>query len=84
MLCSTTYAGEIKAIKTNESFQEVAHIDRLEQIRINTVPRATYTPKNLRSQYMMSFQGRDNNNTAIVMQDSESEENKKLLEKYLE
>lgn len=65
LLCSTTYAGEIKAIKTNESFQEVAHIDRLEQIRINTVPRTTYTPKNLRSQYMMSFQGRDNNNTAI-------------------
>ena len=65
LLCPTTYAGEIKAIKTNESFQEVARIDRLEQIKINTVPRTTYTPKNLRSQYMMSFQGRDNNNTAI-------------------
>ena len=52
-------ATDIKAIKTNEQFQETAHIDQLQQIKINTVPRTTYTPKNLRTQYNMSFQGRN-------------------------
>lgn len=59
------YAIDVKAIKTNTSFEEVAHIDKLEQIKINEVPRTTYTPKNLRTQYIMSFQGRDNQNTMI-------------------
>lgn len=53
------YSQDIKAIKTNESFQEVAHIDQLQQIKINTVPRTTYTPTNLRTQYNMQFQGRN-------------------------
>lgn len=66
LLCfNICYAIDIKAIKTNESFEEVAHIDKLEQIKINTVPRTSATPKNLRTQYMMSFQGRDNNNTMV-------------------
>ena len=59
------YAIDIQAIKTNTSFEEVAHINKLEQIKINEVPRTTYTPKNLRTQYMMSFQGRDKNNTMV-------------------
>lgn len=84
LLCSTTYAGEIKAIKTNESFQEVAHIDRLEQIKINTVPRTTYTPKNLRSQYMMSFQGRDNNNTAVYWSNTFTDYDTKVIKSLQE
>ena len=59
LLIPPCYAGDIKAIKTNESFEEVARIDQLQQIKINTVPRTTYTPKNLRTQYNMSFQGRN-------------------------
>lgn len=67
LICFSTacYAIDVKAIKTNTSFEEVAHIDKLEQIKINEVPRTTYTPKNLRTQYMMSFQGRDNQNIMI-------------------
>lgn len=84
LFCSTTYAGEIKAIKTNESFQEVAHIDRLEQIKINTVPRTTYTPKNLRSQYMMSFQGRDNNNTAVYWSNTFTDYDTKVIKSLRE
>lgn len=60
------YSQDIKAIKTNESFQEVARIDQLEQIKINTVPRTTYTPTNLRTQYNMSFQGRNTSTGAMT------------------
>lgn len=60
-------AGDIKAIKTNESFQEVARIDQLEQIKINTMPRTTYTPTNLRTQYEMRFQGRNTSTGAMTV-----------------
>ena len=60
-------AGDIKAIKTNESFQEVARIDQLEQIKINTMPRTTYTPTNLRTQYEMRFQGRNTSTGAMTI-----------------
>lgn len=60
-------AQDIKAIKTNEQFQEVARIDQLEQIKINTVPRTTYTPTNLRTQYNMSFQGRNTSDGSMTV-----------------
>lgn len=60
-------AQDIKAIKTNESFQEVARIDQLEQIKINTMPRTTYTPTNLRTQYEMRFQGRNTSTGAMTV-----------------
>lgn len=61
------YSQDIKAIKTNESFQEVAHIDQLQQIKINTVPRTTYTPTNLRTQYNMQFQGRNTSDGSMTV-----------------
>ena len=79
LLCPITRAGDIKAIKTNESFQEVARIDRLEQIKINTVPRTTYTPKNLRSQYLMSFQGRDSSNTSVYWSNTFTDYDTKIV-----
>jgi hypothetical protein len=60
-------ATDIKAIKTNEQFQETAHIDQLQQIKINTVPRTTYTPTNLRTQYNMSFQGRNTTDGSMTV-----------------
>ena len=77
-------AGDIKAIKTNQQFEEVAHIDRLEQIKINQPPTTTYTPKNLRSQYVMSFQGRDNNNTAIYWSNTFTDYDTKVMESVLD
>jgi hypothetical protein len=77
-------AIDIKAIKTNESFQEVARIDKLEQIKINTPPRTTYTPKNLRTQYIMSFQGRDNNNTMVYWSNTFTDYDTKVMESVLE
>lgn len=79
-----SFAGDIKAIKTNESFEEVARIDRLEQIKINTVPKTTYTPKNLRTQYNMSFQGRDNNNTMINWSNTFTDYDTKIMESILD
>lgn len=73
------YAIDIKAIKTNTSFEEVARIDKLEQIKINELPRTTYTPKNLRTQYNMSFQGRDNNNTMINWSNTFNDYDTKIL-----
>ena len=68
LFCTTTaYAGDIKAIKTNENFQEVAHIDLLEQIKVNTMPRTSATPKNLRTQYEMRFQGRNTSSGAMTV-----------------
>ena len=83
LLGTQSYAGDIKAIKTNESFEEVARIDRLEQVKINTVPRTTYTPKNLRTQYIMSFQGRKNDNTAVYWSNTFTDYDTKIVKSYM-
>lgn len=83
LLGTQSYAVDIKAIKTNESFEEVARIDRLEQVKINTVPRTTYTPKNLRTQYIMSFQGRRNDNTAVYWSNTFTDYDTKIVKSYM-
>jgi autotransporter adhesin len=59
-------AGDIKAIKTNESFEEVARIDQLQQIRVSNPPVTQYTPKNLRKQQLLEFQGRNTQNGSMT------------------
>ena len=60
-------AQDVAAIKTNEQFQEVARIDQLQQIKVNTIPRTTYTPKNLRTQYELRFQGKNTATGAMTV-----------------
>ena len=61
------YSGDIKAIKTNSSFEEVAHIDQLDYIKINEPPTLSATPKNLRKQYVMEFRGRNTTTGAYTV-----------------
>ena len=69
LLCCITpvYAQDVRAIKTNESFEEVARIDHVQEIRINTVPRRQYTPTNLRTQYEMRFTGKNDTTGAMTV-----------------
>ena len=84
LLCfSCCYAADIKAIKTNEQFEEVARIDKLEQIKISTPPTTAYTPKNLKKQQIVSFQGRDNSNTMIYWSSTFTDYDTKILSSEL-
>jgi len=69
LLCCITpvYAQDVRAIKTNESFEEVARIDHVQEIRINTMPRRQYTPTNLRTQYEMRFTGKNDTTGAMTV-----------------
>ena len=60
-------AIDIKAIKTNEQFQEVAKITQLDTIKINNPPVTKYTPKNLHQQTIVSFQGRNTETGAYTV-----------------
>ena len=66
LFSSCCYAIDVKAIKTNEQFEEVARIDKLEQIKISTPPTTAYTPKNLKKQQIISFQGRNTETGAMT------------------
>ena len=67
LLCiNPCYSQYIKATKSDSSFQEVAHIDQLQQISVSEVPVTTYTPKNLKSQQQLRFQGRNTSNNSIT------------------
>jgi hypothetical protein len=59
LLTMPAQAQDIRALKTNESFEEVARIDQLQQIRVSNPPVTQYTPKNLRKQQLLEFQGRN-------------------------
>ena len=61
------YGQDIRAIKTNENFEEVARIDHVQEIRINKMPRRQYTPVNLRTQYEMRFTGKDDSTGAMTV-----------------
>lgn len=74
-----SFSTDIKAIYTNTSFEEVARIDKLEQIKINEMPRTQYTPTNLRTQYNMSFQGKDKNNTMVWWSNTFTDYDTKIL-----
>lgn len=60
-------AIDIKAIKTDDSFSEVAKITQLDTIKINTPPVTKYTPKDLHKQTIVSFQGRNSETGAYTV-----------------
>lgn len=60
-------AVDIKAIKTDDSFSEVAKITQLDTIKINTPPVTKYTPKDLHKQTIVSFQGKNSKTGAYTV-----------------
>lgn len=60
-------AIDIKAIKTDDSFSEVAKITQLDTIKINTPPVTKYTPKDLHKQTIVSFQGKNSETGAYTV-----------------
>lgn len=77
-------AADIKAIKTNDQFQEVAKITQLDTIKINTPPVTAYTPKDLHKQTIVSFQGR-NTETGVytVWSQTFTDYNTKITKSYM-
>lgn len=59
-------AQDIVARKVNEQFQETMRIDKLEQITVSKQPVTSGTPKNLRSQYIVGFQGKNTTTTGAM------------------
>lgn len=84
LLSSPVYAGDIKVIKTNDQFQEVAKITQLDQIKINTPPVTQYTPKDLHKQTIVSFQGRNSETGAYtVWSQTFTDYNTKVVKSYM-
>ena len=84
LLGTQSYAGDIKAIKTNDQFQEVAKITQLDQIKINTPPVTQYTPKDLHKQTIVSFQGRNSETGAYtVWSQTFTDYNTKVIKSYM-
>ena len=79
------YPADIKAIKTNSSFEETARIDQLQQIKVNTPPTTQYTPKNLKSQQILQFQGRNTTDGSMtVWSTTITDYDTKIMESVLE
>ena len=78
-------AIDIQAVKTNEVFEEIARIDKLEQIKVNVMPRGKYTPKNLRTQYELRFTGKNTSTGAMtVWSNTFTDYDTKIMESKLE
>lgn len=78
-------AIDIQAVKTNEVFEEIARIDKLEQIKVNIMPRGKYTPKNLRTQYELRFTGKNTSTGAMtVWSNTFTDYDTKIMESKLE
>ena len=58
LLGTQSFANDISASYSNSSFEEIFHVDRVTEIEMWQQPRLQYTPKNLRTQYQMRFNGR--------------------------
>ena len=58
LLGTQSFASDISASYSNSSFEEIFHVDRVTEIEMWQQPRLQYTPKNLRTQYQMRFNGR--------------------------
>ena len=58
LLGTQSFAADISASYSNSSFEEIFHVDKVTEIEMWQQPRLQYTPKNLRTQYQMRFNGR--------------------------
>ena len=58
LLGTQSFASDISASYSNSSFEEIFYVDRVTEIEMWQQPRLQYTPKNLRTQYQMRFNGR--------------------------
>lgn len=58
-----SYAGNISASYSDSSFEEVFYVDRLDSIEMWEQPKTKYTPKNLRTEQQMRFNGKEGTNS---------------------
>ena len=80
---SQCFAANVVTIKTNENFEEVAKTTELDQIKINTPPRRSATPKDLHQQTILYFQGRNSETGAYtVWSHTFTDYNTKIVDSY--
>lgn len=58
LLGTQSFGADISASYSNSSFEEIFYVNKIESIEMWQQPRLQYTPKNLRTQYQMRFNGR--------------------------
>lgn len=63
-LGTTAFAADISASYSDSNFEEMFYVNKVESIEMWEQPRTQYTPKNLRTQYQMRFNGRTSNGVA--------------------
>lgn len=64
LLGTQSFGADISASYSNSSFEEEFHVNKVESIEMWEQPRTQYTPKNLRTQYQMRFNGRTDRGVA--------------------
>ena len=58
-----SYAGDISASYSDSSFEEIFHVDQLQSIEMWEQPKTAYTPKNLRTEQQVRFNGKEGTKT---------------------
>lgn len=64
LLGTQSFAGDISASYSDSNFEEIFYVNKVESIEMWEQPRTQYTPKNLRTQYQVRYNGRTNNGVA--------------------
>ncbi len=56
-------AADVSASYSNSNFEEIFHVDQLQQIEMWEQPKTQYTPKNLRTEQQIRFNGKEGTRT---------------------
>lgn len=64
LLGTQSFADDIKASYANSSFEKIFQVDKLQAIEMWEQPKTQYTPKNLRTEQQMRFNGRTSTGVA--------------------
>lgn len=63
LLGTQSFAQDISASYSNSKFEEEFHVDQLQSIEMWEQPKTQYTPKNLRTEQQMRFNGKEGTRT---------------------
>jgi archaellum component FlaC len=63
LLGTQSFAQDISASYSNSKFEEQFHVDQLQSIEMWEQPKTQYTPKNLRTEQQMRFNGKEGTRT---------------------
>ena len=64
LLSMPAFADDIKASYSNSSFEKIFQVDKVQAIEMWEQPKTAYTPKNLRTEQQMRFNGRTSTGVA--------------------